>query len=265
MSHDPGHLTIKDLAAIQSALWNTRTKWYNIGIQLGECHETLNTIRIKHSDNPDECLTDLLARWLRNSDKQPTWKSIVKALLSVPVDETQLARKIERNKLVTENVSSSDTESAAIVADGESGTHRHSIDKNPLSCSTEQGVHMVSYRNIAEFRGLTDTQKEELEQRLTMDTEDIKLKFCFLCNKFFNSLDAQNLPPQRLVRHLKGIKALKVVKSSTIVIPHELDKIKTMIEDYSSFFDFRLVEYMIELNGLKEDKDQLVKYKKDFE
>ena len=109
-----------------------------------------------------------------------------------------------------------------------------------------------------------------------MESEDIQLRFHILCNKFFNSLDALQLPVKRLVRHLKGLKALKcvnspksaaVIQSYEYVLEHidDIESVKDIIEDHSTFFDCRPIEYMIEVVGMEEDKQRLEKYKEDFE
>ena len=249
--HGTGRLTSKDLGAIQAMLWSARAKWYNIGLRLELLPEELDVVRRMHANNPDECFTDLLARWLRRAAPQPTWNAIVKALNSSTVDMSQLACEIESEKLGMESMSPEST--AACV------TYGNPIDTDTLSPTKG------TYQNIRVFQGLTDKQREELEQRLTMETEDIKFNFFFLRNKFFKSLDNERVPIEQLTHDLQGITALKAAESSGTHIPNELEKMKRMIEDHSTFFDFRLVEYMIELDGLEEDKHRLTKYKESFE
>ena len=40
-----GHLAIKDLGIVQSALWEARPKWYNLGLQLGVAVDDLDVIK----------------------------------------------------------------------------------------------------------------------------------------------------------------------------------------------------------------------------
>ena len=75
-----GHLAIKDLGIVQSALWEARPKWYNLGLQLGAAVDDLDVIKRTNLQNDDECLTDLFRQWLRRADPQPTWEAIEKAL-----------------------------------------------------------------------------------------------------------------------------------------------------------------------------------------
>lgn len=167
-------------------------------------YEDLNVIRVQHCNNPDECLTDLLAQWLREADPQTTWKSLVKALKSTTVDESRVAQEIESTNLVAMDASSNDTESVAAV-----GNTTTSLSLNIETLSpTKNYIHNESNGIIRKIEGRTDEQKEELELRLRTETEHINLMFHILYNKFFDSLDAQQLPIERLTFHLQGIKVL---------------------------------------------------------
>lgn len=82
----PSHLTgqqllsVDDLCAVQTAVWELRAKWYNIGVALGISVGTLNATELKHHYNPDRCLTDVLTEWLRQGKPQPTWDALCEAL-----------------------------------------------------------------------------------------------------------------------------------------------------------------------------------------
>ena len=230
-----------------------------MGIELGMIVSDLDVIKDRNLRNPDECFTDLLSQWLKQLNPPPNWKAIVKALQSPTVNFAQLAYEIEKKYLdttgTTKSGSSEDLHAQTQATNAKAG---------------------ISLQHIGEFQGLSDKQKEQLEQRLTMESEDIQLRFHTLCNKFFRSLDAQQVPLQTLVRILKGLKALKGINSSisaSVIQSYEyvlenitdIEKVKDLIQDYSTFFDFRPVEYMIENVGVEKDRKLLEKYKEDFE
>ena len=262
-----GHLTSQDLRTVQEALWEARPKWYNLGLQLDMAVDDLDVIKRTNFQNDDECLTDLLRRWLRRADPHPTWKAIVKALQSPTVDLTQLSYKIGSDHIDKNESTKAD------------------CSENPKSEECKQNVAQTqaqavlikadaSFRHIREFQGLDEEEKEHLEQRLTMESENIQLSFYTLCNKFFESLE--QIPLKRLVRIIKGFKALKRInspKSAAVVQSYEyvlenirdIEGVKDLIEEYSTFFDFRPVEYMIQNVGLEKDRQLLEKYKEDFE
>ena len=256
-------MSLKDIGTIQTVLWDARTKWYNIGIQLKREVPDLDVIKEKNRENPDECFTEMVAQWLRQGNPPPTWIAIVKALRSPTVNLCALAETIESDISNPERTNKSETHQAAAVGQRNEGEHK------------KQAV-TATYQHIREFKGLSDKQKDHLEVRLTMESENIQLRFYTLRNKFFDSLDLLQLPIKKLVRHLKGLKVLKNVaspKSASVMQSYEyvlenisdIEDIKDIVEEQSTFFDFRLVEYMIENVGLESDKQRLEKYKEDFE
>lgn len=83
------------MRAVQAVLWAARGRWYNIGLELGMSANDLEVIKEKHSNDPDQCLTQLLYCWLRISIPTPTWTLVVSALRSPTVGYLQLAIEIE--------------------------------------------------------------------------------------------------------------------------------------------------------------------------
>ena len=73
------------------SVWEARTKWYNIGLKLGIAPGTLDSIKLAEKQNPDECITTMINRWLRDDKFEPTWKLIDEALRSPMVGYGKLA------------------------------------------------------------------------------------------------------------------------------------------------------------------------------
>lgn len=257
------------MRTIQPALWGARPKWYNIGIQLGCEVSDLDAIRVSNNRNTDECMTDMLATWLRKGIPTPTWTSVVEALQSPTVDLMQMAEKI-----VDKYLSSDPKEES----EDSHKTNHTKCHNEQVSQAIDEAVvaETKTFQHIREFQGLSDEEKDGLEMRLERESENIKLSFHTLCNKFFDSLDEQQISVKKLVRYLKGLKALKsasspkrasVLQSYEYVLESidDVEKVKDVIEENSSFFDFRSLEYMIENAGQENDKKRLEKYKDDFE
>lgn len=228
--------------------------------------DELDVIKCRNLQNDDECLTDLLHQWLQRADPHPCWEAIVRSLKLPSVGFEQLACKIEKEDLTP-------SRSAPKPDPTKSGSSEH---PSSTHIAGAQSAVVDSFQHIREFEGLSDKQKEQLEQRLTMESENIQLRFHTLCNKFFDSLDAQHVPLKRLVRLLKGLKALKRInssKSASVVQSYEyvldnitdIEGVKDVIQEHSTFFDFRPVQYMIENIGLEKDRKLLEEYKEDFE
>ena len=74
-------LSITDLREMIDLTWDYRAKWMFIGIELGIDASTLDAIKANHR-NVEECLTDMINRWLRSDKPRPTRAAISAALQS---------------------------------------------------------------------------------------------------------------------------------------------------------------------------------------
>ena len=94
---NPGPLTSDDLKKILNSLWDARTKWYNMGIQLEMKVPVLETIKQNHPNEVDLCFTMMLTEWLKQTDPPPTWEALVDALKSSSVGYGELGRTIQKS------------------------------------------------------------------------------------------------------------------------------------------------------------------------
>ena len=85
---------MNDLAFVQTAVWEGRARWYNIGLQLGLDPGTLEAIEIGKQSNPDRCFTETLKEWLSSPDLHPSWSSLARSLRAPPVGLEDLAEKL---------------------------------------------------------------------------------------------------------------------------------------------------------------------------
>ena len=83
-----------DLATVLKELYEARTKWYYIGLELKVPWVTLDSIKAQ-SDDEQERLLEALKHWLKTVDPKPTWQVLVDALRSCVVEENQLANSLE--------------------------------------------------------------------------------------------------------------------------------------------------------------------------
>ena len=91
-----GHLTINDLGDVLEAVWEARSKWYNIGLKLGTSAGSLDSVSLAGRDNPDLCVTAMIKDWLNNSKLRPTWAAVTKALKSPMVGYGHLAEQLPK-------------------------------------------------------------------------------------------------------------------------------------------------------------------------
>ena len=129
-----------------------------------------------------------------------------------------------------------------------------------------------------DLSGLTHEQQQELRGRLWSKSEKIMIQFQKLVSATIKSLDGQNIPPDKLLCHVMTLGAFKPVFGDRIepqvpALHHrytELKAAKTIYEsfwvlnDYFSFFNYHIIEHIIEELGTKEDKAGLQRYKNEF-
>ena len=75
-------------------IYPCRAKWYNLGIQLRVVVGTLDCFKVQYGD-PGDQLREVLRMWLTSSDN-PTWMALTEALKSPVIEETKLARELQK-------------------------------------------------------------------------------------------------------------------------------------------------------------------------
>ena len=227
---------------VQASLWDARSKWYNIGLQLHMKASDLDSIKLQNMGNPDECITQLLKTWLQQRRPPPTWNAIITALRSPTVGLPNKADKMENDD------SDSDNDGSIKAAADKKGQDVCSADKK-------------TFQDITKLEGVS---RDKLESKLEFDSENIQLEYETFCNKFFDSL--KRISVKRLVEYLEGLKVLKKMSSPKILENiSNFNDIKRVIKEHSTFFDYRPVEYMIKSVGLESVKKELEEYKDKLE
>ena len=91
-------LSIGHLSFVREITFQARSKWYDIGLNLGLPVGTLDVIAQKNGDATDHHL-DMLKHWLKGTGSEPTGEALVEALKSPSVGEPQLALEVGRRLL----------------------------------------------------------------------------------------------------------------------------------------------------------------------
>ena len=104
-------LTADDLGDVLEAVWEARVKWFNIGLKLGISAGTLNAIKKKNNQDPDDCLTAMLEYWLNNGKPKPSWTTVANALKSPMVAHAQLAEQLPKQNTCSINTGHSSSSS----------------------------------------------------------------------------------------------------------------------------------------------------------
>jgi hypothetical protein len=225
-------LATADLKIVRAAVWEARTQWMNIGIELNILKTDLDAIKMAiQGGNPGDCLTEMLSLWLKQVNPSPTWTALITALKQPTVGLEQLAEQVESKHICAK-------ESFAEAA-------------------------KLSFPHIKEVAP-DKRSREELEHRLRMETKDIMQDFHVLRNKLFDSIEEQKIAVEKLVEYLEDEVSDFLPQRDVNSEPLALKEVKQIIKQNTSFYDYQLIKYMIKLTGKDEDKDRLGQYEKDF-
>ena len=211
---------------VRSTCWAARRKWVDIGIELKLNKDDLDTIRHNFKGDVETCFTEMLTMWLKLTTPPPNMAVLILALKQPPVGLNQLAESLEKTK---------------------------------ISRSFDSGDVKLEFPHIKnEVRD--ERTREELERRLRSETQDIMYEFYTLINKFFDSLEEQNLPVPRLLRYLSSPLEIDTFSPE----PETVNDVCKIIKQHSSFFNYRFLQYMIESAGTSDDKQRSKRYHRAF-
>ena len=277
-----GHLTINDLKDIIFEIFDARCKWENIGLQLEIKKSDLEAIDKECRGETQKCLTEMLTRWLRQGSSPTTWSTLISILKHKTVGFQNLAEEIESKMLPISNTSISHASAATVTVE-----HESDIGKKLYKCGCEKCTSKVelgcpnpipvndTFPRISNFKGLSEDEKKVLKARLRTDSKKIMVTFYKLLSSFYDSLTARKVLVQRLVTHLSIINAFDPIgtnpqtplvqeHSDLLACVTDIEGVIEVIKLYSSFFNYEVLEHMIEHGGTDEDKAKMQKYKEDF-
>ena len=204
----------------------------DVGIELNVIKFDLDVIQKTCCNDVDKCFTEMLTLWL-NNDPQPTWSGMIAALRKPAVGFTQLADDISC-RLPQKN------------------------DYVSVTKSIEPETEELSFPYIYKIAP-NERTRQQLIGRLREESLDIMQEFLVVINRFFDSLEDRDYSIDKLVRYLED-----AVKDNPLQL-QTMEDIQSFIKQKSSFFNYRLVKYMIELAGTTNDNDQFLSYKQSFE
>ena len=264
-------------------LYPVCTSWYNIGLLLHIPHTTLDRFKQMYTD-PLELMREMLKHWLKAAvDPHPTWEAVIRALRSPLVDEMNVAAQLESKycapvKHVREKSNNGSTSPPLTE-----GSH-----KTPFGCGCgkctffsfiERGcptpIPSVSSFPYLDLSGLTHEQQQELSGKLWSESEQIMIQFQVLVSATIKSFKRRHVPLDELVSHVMTLGAFDpVFKQSQVPVfrlcfkelkaADTIPKVFMILNDYFSFFNYHIIERIIEELGTTKDKAKLQKYKEDF-
>ena len=119
---------------------------------------------------------------------------------------------------------------------------------------------------------MTKEDKERLERRLYNESTTIMFKFQKLFSATLKSLKERKVTVKELSNHIGCLEALKpAYKYSTrgclgseLPKAETVDDVMALVRDYSSFFNYNIIENIIENLGGEQDQKNLAKYLDEF-
>ena len=147
---------------------------------------------------------------------------------------------------------------------------------NPLETGSPTPATTTSSLPYLKVSGLTPEQQERLRIRLCVESEDIVHKFWRLHSRVYESLRHRNVPVDRLVTHLLLLDAFDPVSKDTqkpalqtffqeLRNARSIEKVLCIIKDYISFFNFHVIEHIVDGLGTDQDRVYLQNYQKEFD
>ena len=168
------------------------------------------------------------------------------------------------------------TSKGATVSPRPSSTTEGEETQNPLQTGSSTPTSTTSSFPYLKLSGLSPEQQEGLRIRLCVESEDIMHKFWRLHSRVYESLRKQNIPVGRLVAHLLSLHAFDPVykdlqKPALQSFIKELrsagsiEDVLFIIRDYVSFFNYHVIEHIVEGLGTNQDRAELQNYKREFD
>ena len=147
------------------------------------------------------------------------------------------------------------------------------ICKSDLGCPQPITAE-TTFPLLEHMDGLDKIQKEDLRMRLKKDTEQIMMEFYKLLSEFFKSLKcSKEVSVEDLKTHLMVLDAFNDDNQQQAVFLEQREKLEQastinevfkVFKVFCSYFNYDLVEYLINLIGTDEDKVRIGEYKEKF-
>ena len=189
---------------------------------------------------------------------------------------SQTTKKTQQQEDMCASILTSDevftSEGASVSPGPSSATQSEETDKT----GSQSPISTTSTFPYLKVSGLTPEQQEGLSIRLCVESEDIIRKFWYLHSTVYESLRQRNIPVERLVVHLLSLGAFDPVFknsqkpmfqtfSQDLRTAGSIEDVMLVIEDYFSFFNYHVIEHIVNKPGTDQDRMQLQDYKKEFD
>ena len=185
----------------------------------------------------------------------------------------RIQEDLRASKPMSDEMSSSE---CASVSPGPISPTQSEETQNPLETGSPTSTSTTSSFPYLKVSELTQEQQEGLRIRLCVESEDIVRKFGHLHSRVYESLCKQNVPVDKLVTHLLSLGALDPVHKDSqkpvlqtffqeLRNARSIEDVLYIIRDYISFFNYHVIEHIVNELGTDQDRAELQNYEKEFD
>jgi hypothetical protein len=153
-----------------------------------------------------------------------------------------------------------------------------SVSHHAIAVEVEvQSAHVVeklrlTFPLLDQVVKISEEEKERLKQRLYCESVEIMKKFQKLFSATIKSLKERRTPIKELLNHIRCLGAVEPVYQDSKLgqlrceLPkaETIDDVMSIVGEYSSFFNFRMLKNIINHLGGEEDKKNLATYLQEF-
>ena len=137
-------------------------------------------------------------------------------------------------------------------------------------------IPSVSSFPYLDVSGLNPEQQRELKGRLRIEFTEISVQFQCLVSTTLRSLEKQHVKLRKILSHLMKFETYDpVLKHSNAPVFHQqfknlekaesIEEIFWILKDYMSFFNYHIIEHIINVLGTDDDQAELKKYQIKFQ
>ena len=134
------------------------------------------------------------------------------------------------------------------------------------------GKPRLTFPILDQIVEISSEDKEHLRQRLYNESVDIMYKFQELFSATIKSLKERNVTVKELSNHIGCLGAVEPVYvyskrghlGCELPTAETIDDVMSLVREYSSFFNYRMLENIINHLGGDQDKKRLTKYLEEF-
>ena len=251
-------LSLSNLRTVREELYDVRSKWEDIGIELLDKNVT-DAIKKEKSNDTGDCLTEMLSTYLKGDDPQPSWSSIIAALRARAVGKARLAKDLEE-KYLSQSVASKGQD----LVDHQKETFQQSSGQ----------VVGLSFPYL-DTSNLSLHERKDLIQKLSSDYTNILNKFAALQTSTSESLDKQNISAEKIANCALSLalyksddvpRPLLADEQESLEAAKTIDRVFILLRKHKliSYFDYGILKHIIETHGTEDDKHKLKEYVNEF-